>query len=307
MIARFFNTSKPIHSVLIAVFLLIVFFALRVEVIFTDFKLNQLFNETLKFLIVIGSVFVLDFLVQKNKLTKKNGYEILIFSLLMVTFPKTLLETNIFVANFFILLALRRIISLRSNLRIKKKLFDAAFWICIAALFHFWSIMFLVLIVAAIFLHSITNVKNWIIPIIGAGTVVLLVITYSIIIENGFGNPNDYIEGFGSDFSHYKSNNLLLVLVILSLLSLWSIGYYIVHLGNKPKSFQPSFILVLIAFILGLGIVLITPNKNSSELIFTFPALTIIISNYFESIKNKWLSEGLMLLMLALPVLNLVL
>ena len=83
MIARFFNTSKPIHSVLIAVFLLIVFFALRVEVIFTDFKLNQLFNETLKFLIVIGSVFVLDFLVQKNKLTKKNGYEILIFSLLM--------------------------------------------------------------------------------------------------------------------------------------------------------------------------------------------------------------------------------
>ncbi|MFK2819114.1 DUF6427 family protein [Flavobacteriaceae sp. LMIT009] len=307
MIARFFNTSKPIHSVLIAVFLLFVFFALRVEVIFNDFKLNQLFNETLKFLIVIGSVFVLDFLVQKNKLTKKNGYEILIFSLLMVTFPKTLLKTNIFVANFFILLALRRIISLRSNLRVKKKLFDAAFWICIAALFHFWSIMFLVLIVAAIFLHSITNVKNWIIPIIGAGTVVLLVITYSIIIENGFGNLNDYIEGFGSDFSHYKSNNLLLVLVILSLLSLWSIGYYIVHLGNKPKSFQPSFILVLIAFILGLGIVLITPNKNSSELIFTFPALTIIISNYFESIKNKWLSEGLVLLMLVLPVLNLVL
>ena len=307
MIARFFNTSKPIHSVLIAVFLLIVFFTLRADVIFTDFKLNQLFDEAFKFLIVIGSVFVLDFLVQKNKLTKKNGYEILIFSLLMVTFPKTLLETNIFVANFFILLALRRIISLRSNLRIKKKLFDAAFWICIAALFHFWSILFLALVVAAIFLHSITNVKNWIIPIIGVVTVVLLVVTYSIIFDNSFGSTNDYIESIGFDFSYYKTNNLIIALVILLLLCLWTLGYYVVNLGNKPKSFQPSFVLVLIAFILGLGVIVITPNKNSSELIFAFPALTIIISNYFESIKNKWLSEGLVLLILLLPVLNLVL
>ena len=250
MIARFFNTSKPIHSVLIAVFLLVVFFALKSDTIFSDFGLIQLFQEVFKYLIILGSVFVLDFLVQKNKLTKKNGYEILIFSLLMVTFPQTLLETNIFVANFFILLALRRIISLRSNLRIKKKLFDAAFWICIAALFYFWSILFLILIVAAIFLHAITNVKNWIIPMIGVATVALLVITYSVIFQNNFGNLNDYVESVGFDFSYYQTNKLAIPLVILSLLCLWALGYYIVNMGNKPKSFQPSFILVLIAFIL---------------------------------------------------------
>lgn len=307
MIASFFKTSKPIHSVIVAVFTLLVFLAVRIDTVFNEFRFGVFFNELLKYLIILASIFVLDFLVHKNKLTQKNGYEILIFSLLMITFPKTLLEVNIFTANFFILLALRRIISLRSNLRVKKKLFDAAFWICVAALFHFWSILFLALILAALLLHIIASLKNWIIPLMGIGTVILMVITYTIIFNNSFGSLNDYLQAIDFDFAAYNTLNNMIPMIILVLLGLWTLGYYVVSLNNKPKSFRPSFVLVLIALLIGITIILITPNKTSSELIFLFPALTIIISNYLESLKNKWLSEGLIIILLALPVLQLVL
>lgn len=307
MIAKFFKTSRPIHSVIVAVFTLLVFYMVRIELVFENFSLGVFINEFLKYLIILASIFVLDFLVHKNKLTQKNGFEILIFSLLMITFPTTMLNVQIFTANFFLLLALRRIISLRSNLRVKKKLFDAAFWICIASLFHFWCVLFLVLVFAALLLHTIANIKNWIIPITGIGTVALLVMTYNIIFTNSFGSIYDYLDVVNFNFSAYSNINMLVPILILVLLGLWTLGYYIVNLNNKPKSFRPSFILILIALFIGLSIILITPNKSTSELIFLFPALTIIISNYVESIKNNWLSEGLIVILLMLPVLQLVL
>ena len=307
MIASFFKTSRPIHSVIVAVFTFVVFFTIRIETLFNDFKIGLFINEFLKYLIILASIFVLDFLVHKNKLTQKNGYEILIFSLLMITFPTTMVDVNIFTANFFLLLALRRIISLRSNLRIKKKLFDAAFWICIAALFQFWSILFLLLIIAALLLHTIASAKNWIIPLTGVGTVVLIVMAYSILFNDSFGSINNYLEGVSLDFSAYNTSSILVPVLILVLLGLWTLGYYVVSLNNKPKSFRPSFILVLIALFIGLTMILISPNKTSGELIFLFPALTVVLSNYLESINNKWLSEGLVVVLLALPILQLVL
>jgi hypothetical protein len=44
------------------------------------------------------------------------------------------------------LLALRRLISLQSMKASKEKIFDASLWVFIASLFHFWSILFIVLI-----------------------------------------------------------------------------------------------------------------------------------------------------------------
>jgi hypothetical protein len=71
------------------------------------------------------------------------------FFLLIVFFPSVLDNVNLVVANFFILLAFRRLISLQS-LKASKKIFDASFWIIVAALFQFWSILYLVLVFISI-------------------------------------------------------------------------------------------------------------------------------------------------------------
>jgi hypothetical protein len=92
--------------------------------------------------VLLGSVFITNFISKKNGLSKDSAYTVFFIFLLIVFFPSVLDNVNLVVANFFILLAFRRLISLQS-LKASKEIFDASFWIIVAALFQFWSILFL--------------------------------------------------------------------------------------------------------------------------------------------------------------------
>ena len=74
---------------------------------------------------------------------------------------------------FLYLLGYRRIISLRSQINVNKKLFDAAFWIAIAAYFIFGLYCFLLLIIITLLLYTDNNIKHWLIPFTGLLTVFL--------------------------------------------------------------------------------------------------------------------------------------
>jgi hypothetical protein len=77
------------------------------------------------------------------------------------------------VANFFILLAFRRLISLQSLKASKEKIFDASFWIIVAALFQFWSILYLVLVFISIIFHVSRDYRNWFLPFIAFAASIL--------------------------------------------------------------------------------------------------------------------------------------
>jgi hypothetical protein len=256
--------------------------------------------------VTLLSIFVLSFFVNKNNLTKQNSFKILFFSLFLACIPETIQHGNIIISNVFILFAIRRIISLRSNLYIKKKLFDAAFWIALASLFYFWAILFLILVFAALIFFSIGQVNNWIIPFTGILTVILIVISYYIVAENSFGDIYMYIDGFSFDFSNYNKLSLIISLTIILSLGLWALFFYIKKLQDKTRAYRPSFILILIALIIGIVIVIMSPNKNGSEFIFMFAPLAIIMTNYVESIKETWFAEVFVWLLFVTPIAQLV-
>ena len=305
MITRFFRTSKPIHLVLVSFFVLGLFLVVRLGYYSKGISGVQILKELTLYGITLLSIFVLSFFVNKNNLTKQNSFKILLFSLFLACIPATIQHGTIIVSNVFILFAIRRIISLRSNLHIKKKLFDAAFWIALASLFYFWSILFLILVFAALIFYSIGQSNNWMIPITGIVTVVLIVVSYNIITENTFGDFYNYIDSVGFDFSNYNSPKLITSIVIISLLGLWTLFFYTKKLQDKSRSLRPSFTLVLIALIIGVAIVILAPNKNGSEFIFLFAPLAIIMTNYIESVKKVWLAEVFIWLLIITPILQL--
>src|SRR5210317_757966 len=180
MISSFFSKANPIHLVIVCFIMLLVFVTAKFYYLDEPLTITVFIKQTALFIISLTSVFVLDFLSNKNNLTKKNSYKILIFSLFIALLPETYLNSRILIANLFVLLALRRIISLRSNKEIIKKLFDAAFWLSIATLFYFWAILFFILIVVGIILYRVVNIKNWIIPIVGILTVAIIWSSYMI-------------------------------------------------------------------------------------------------------------------------------
>jgi len=302
MITRFFSTSKPIHFVIVILFTFAVFMIVRISNLEDSLSFVLILKQLGFYTVVLISIFVLDFLVSKNNLTKKNGYKILLFSLFIAILPITVQIDNILISNLFVLLALQRIISLRSNKRVKKKLFDAAFWIAIASLFYFWAILFFILIIAALFFYSITNFKNWIIPFFGLLTVVIIISSYSIIESNNFSKIFNYIETTGSDFTTYNVLNLIIGITILVSLGLWSLFSHIGNLKGKIKRQRPSHVLIITAILISVVIILIVPDKNGSEFIFMFAPLSIIMANYIESIKEKWFAEVFVWILILTPI-----
>lgn len=271
------------------------------------FNLSLLFKETGLFLVCLATVFILDFLASRNNLTKKNSYKILIFSLFVALLPESILNSNLLFSNLFVLLAIRRIISLKSNKDIKKKLFDAAFWISIATLFYFWAILFYALIFIGLILYRIVDVKNYIVPFIGILTVGVLSSSYMILTgQDLLGYFNNLIE-FSFDFSSLNSQRIVISSTIILTYGIWSLLYFIRYLKSKSKKSRPSFILLIFAALIGLVIIAVSPHKNGSEFIFLFAPLSIIITNYLETISEKWFKESLLLGLVFTPILILML
>lgn len=302
MISNFFSKSKPINYIVVSIILLLVFVLAKFKFLAKQFDFVILTKQLGLLLISLISVFVFDFFVSRNSLTKKNSYNIILFVLFTAILPQTLLNTNALLANLFILLALRRLISLRSKKEIKKKLFDASFWIALATLFYFWSSVFFILVFAALLVYAITDLKNYIIPIIGIATVAVITISYFIVMNIDILNYASGVFDYSLDFSVLNSKQIIMGSTLLLSFGLWSLFYYIKNIKSQMKSYRPSFSLVLIAALLGLIIIGFAPSKNGSEFIFLFAPLSIIITNYLEVISENWFKETILWVFVLTPV-----
>ncbi|WP_040279630.1 DUF6427 family protein [Psychroserpens damuponensis] len=307
MISNFFSKSKPIHYIVVSVVLLLVFVLVRFTMFSEEFNLVILAKQLGLFLIALCSIFILDFLVSRNSLTKKNSYNILLFVLYFAILPQATLNANLLFANFFILLALRRIVSLRSQKDVKKKLFDASIWISIATLFYFWSALFFIMIVAALLVYVITDVKNYLIPVVGIATVAIIAISYFIVSDKDIFNYVSGLFDYSVDFSALNSKRIIIGATLLFSFGLWSLFYYIKNITSQMKSYRPSFKLIILSTIIGIVIIGIAPSKNGSEFLFLFAPLSIIMTNYIEVISEKWFKETLLWVLILTPIVLLML
>lgn len=307
MISNFFSQSRPIHFVVVSTFLLTVFIASKVYAIREPFSFQLLAEQSFYFAIVLLSLFILDFFASRNSLTKKNSYKLLMFGLFMAMLPETLLHPKTLMANFFVLLALRRIISLRTHKEIKKKLFDAAFWVSIATLLYFWAALYFLLIFSAMFLYSIITIKNWLVPLIGILAVGIIWVSIMLVTHTDFSNYFDQLLVYSFDFTALNSGRIIISSTILISFGAWASFYFVKHLKEKSKSLRPSFKLVIFSSLIALLIIFLSPQKNASEFIFLFAPLSIIMANYLEVTRERWFKEVLIWVLILIPAVFLIL
>lgn len=307
MITSIFSKSKPVNFIIVFLIVIIAFSVAQLRFSDSGFKIDQLLVQAITFFFCLTTIFILNFVVSKNSLTKKNNYEILLFSLFTLLIPQTLLNWEIIISNFFILLSLRRLISIRTQKNIMKKLFDAALWVAIASLFYFWSILFFVVIISALMFYSENNIKYWLIPYAGLVTVFLIVTAYSIIWNDNLYWFFDLNYEINLDFSNYNTTRYLVATTMLISFGIWSSFFYLQTIKSKMKVLKPGFKIVLTAFLVALALVVISPYKEGNEFLFLFAPLSVIITNYVETIKEKWFKEVFLAAFIVVPVLLLVL
>ena len=174
MIASVFKKSTPLNYALTVFLVLFFFFIYQIQDTSWIASGVLLLKKAFTFLVVLASIFLTSFIGKRNGLTKNSSYTAIFFLLLLLFFPTILNNLNILLANFFILLALRRLISLQSMKASKEKIFDASLWIILASLFHFWCILFLILVFISVIFHVSRDYTNWVLPFIAFFAVAIL-------------------------------------------------------------------------------------------------------------------------------------
>ena len=307
MITSIFSKSKPINFIIVFFITLLAFVVAKVGLVNESITTEFILKQTTLLFIAYTSVLLLSFIVSKNNLTKGNNYEILLFSLFLLLITQTTGYSNILVSNFFVLLGLRRIVSLRSSRDTKKKLFDAAFWIGIAALFYFWAILFFALVILSLVLYTDNNIRHWIIPFLGIITVFVISLGFSIVLYDDFFKIFNVSVDVSYDFSNYNSVKYLVAITMLLSFGIWSSIFYLKNIKKKKKASRASFKTIIIAAIIAFLIVVQVPQKNGSEFLFMFAPLAIIITNYIEIIQERWFKEIFLTILFIVPFILLLL
>jgi hypothetical protein len=307
MITSIFNKSKPINFIIVLFITALAFIAARKDLVIETVTTGFVAKQMAIFFICIATILIFNFIISKNNLTKSNTYEILLFSLFLLALVQTTSHTNILLSNLFVLLGLRRIISLRSQKSIKSKLFDAALWVAVAALFYFWAILFVIVIILSLIFYSDNNIRHWIIPFIGVATVFSISIGVSVVVYDDFFEIFKSSRSISYDFSPYNSTKYLVAITMLFSFGIWSSIFYLQNIKKKKKELRASFKIVIIAAIMAFVLILLAPKKNGSEFLFLFAPLAIIITNYIEIIGDKWFKEVFLAVLVLIPFLLLML
>lgn len=296
MITSLFRKSTPINYSLVVLLLLIFFSLIQFQGENAQNATLTIFTKMSALAIFLASLFIVNFITKKNGLTKNSSYPILFFILLLGLFPTIFRTPNLIYANFFLLLAYRRLASLQNLNAIKQKLFDASLWICVASLFHFWCLLFLFLVYISIIFHASRDYRNWLIPFVALFTTITIFILAALIFDISW--ISFIIEKTKTNFQlDYFTNNIQnLALSIYVVLSLYFVFSMIFTLSNKPMILQASYKKMIFGFFIGVIVFLISINKSNAMLVFTFLPLSVLCTNNIEYSQSKTYQEIVLIL-----------
>lgn len=291
MITSLFRKSTPLNYSLVIIGVLFAFFIFQIHLNLGEISGFIVAKDFLLLAVIFASLFTVNFITKKNGLSKDSAYTVLFYFLFLLFFPSVWNDLNLLISNFFILLGLRRLISMHSPKTPKEKIFDASFWIFMAAIFHFWSILFILLVFITILFNTARDYRNWILPFIAffvSATVFVLVALFfetnwiSILLEKT--NINYKID-------YFQNNSQNWALSIYATISLFFIISMVFSLSKKAQILQSSYNKIVSAFIIGLLIFIISPFKSNDVLIFTIAPLAIMATSQIEMSKIKLQQE----------------
>jgi len=287
MITSIFKKSTPINYSLMGILMVVFFFLYQ----FHTTSAGGMLQKVGLLVLLIASLFLSNFIVKKNGLTKNSSYTILFFFLFLLFFPNILNNTKLLLANFFILLSLRRLVSLQTLKAPKEKIFDAALWIFVASLFHFWCILFIIVVYISIIFHVSRDYRNWLIPFIAFFATAVIFVLYDLVVDNAAVSTYLQSEMMNLQLDYFTNKYQNIAFSIYAVFVVFFIFPSIFSLTSKPLNLQASYKKVIFTALIGIVIFVISVNKSNDILVFTFLPLAIMATNTVEYLQNKLQQE----------------
>ena len=304
MLSVRFENTKPITFI-------IVLLALLIGDGLFQFKILQLPLSDVSHLTVLMSTFVLFFLSllllhqidRWNELTDtKNCYSIAFFSIFVVLFPTLFDKVKLVGANLLIIVALWRVLTLKTGDGIPQKLFDTSLLIICAGLLHPWALIFLLNVWISLLFYGAEKRRYWFIHLLAIITVSILLGAILLILQEPF-PIDDFTNLITSDINNllnFSSHSIATTIAVCSLALLLLVALAVYYFRSVYHSISS---LVVIQF-LWIGLIVVFLSK---EVIYTFAPIAILFALYVEKIRVWWLKEIVLWSLLSMPGIGLLL
>ncbi len=295
MIASVFSKSRPFNYILVGSLLFLCCFIYQVQPGETTsdstFSWVNGIQKGIVLLLLVASLFVTNFIAKRNGLSKDNSFSALFFVSFLLFIPSVFGSFKIVLSSFFILLAMRRLISMKSLLTPKEKIFDASLWIFIAAIFYFWSILFIFIVFVSIVFHVSGDYRNWVLPFIAFFTVGIIFLFFSLLINKDWISMVWNQTGTDFQFFYLEKSASNTALVLYALFSVFFLFSMIFTLSKRPIIMLASYKKVIFIFLISVLVYIISPEKSNTLLLFGLMPLSILATGYVEVTKDTVLKE----------------
>jgi hypothetical protein len=292
MLTSFLEKSRPINFLILGGFVFIGYLLRVVLMGDTSEAAGSVFYHLLLIVVCVLPLFVLNFIITKNSLTQSNTFTVFFYTCFLLMLPVIFHHPEIMAANLFLLLAIRRIVSLRTDTNSPQKILDASLWITVASLFYFWSLLLFIPLWTAIARKPNTDYKQMLMPFVGFILVFLIVVAYQLGINSSLAWFLDWKKPIATDFAAYNHSETLVPITIILGLLIWNGVSRIANLKHlslkdRPKQFL-LFHITLITLLISLG----APEKTGAEFLFALAPISIIATNYFEQNQKKRITQS---------------
>lgn len=298
MITSVFKKSTLLNNALVVVLLLLFFFMYHSSDLLATVSSHGFSKTSTLILLLLASFFLVNFTVKKNNLTKNSSYTILFFLLFLLIFPSIFNKSNLLFANFFLLLAIRRLISLQTLKAPKEKIFDASMWIFIASLFHFWCILFIILVYVSIIFHVSRDFRNWLLPFVAFFATAVIFLVAALAFDKTWITHILSQTQTNFELNYFTNNYQNIALSFFVVIGLYFLLSLVLSLTNKPLILQASYKKMIFGFLIGVTIFLISPDKNNEMLVFTFMPLSVMCTTNIEYSQSKMYREIVLLILI---------
>ncbi|MBE9468393.1 MAG: hypothetical protein IMY72_08765 [Bacteroidetes bacterium] len=207
----------------------------------------------------------------------------------------------ILIGNLFFILAFDKALTSNKQCNIFSSYFISGFLLSIGSLFYFNLIFFLPIIwISKIILRGF-NLREWLVSIIGLITPYFFLFFYyfyfdkidlliQILSENIF---------FKNSIPTFNISYLILfsffcILIIIS-------SFYLLSTVNTKKIITRKYFKILFwLFVLSSTLFILVPSVSIESIIILAIPLSLLIANYFASIRSKWWGESLFTILILL-------
>ena len=301
MLANFFGKSNPANFIVIFSIFLGLFLAKSISSI-SIITVNLVVEQVSILALFLLMFLFYNFILSKNKLTLYNSYGLLLFVLFFGFYPETMSNRNEVFLNVLLLVFLRRVYSLRSGKDVYKKIFDSGFWLGILFLLAPTTVIFGILMFLSIGLFQKINIRTLLIPCLGFLAPIFCYATYCFWFDHTEEFTTLFLWYADYDFELYTTKPILFSSLLLGAFTIISIVLKTPKVLSISGSYRKYWILIIFNLFIAITVLIIQKTHNGSQIILLFFPVSIIITNWLESIKKPFLKNIFIALLLIIPV-----